>query len=66
MFMLISAYFYCFFSYVTSTNEMALIGSVNLRYGTDAWLHYTLNDIMLQMTQVYIFTSVVQWRLVLL
>ena len=35
-------------------------------HGTDACLHYTLNDIMLQMTQVFIFTFVVQWRLVLL
>ena len=35
---------------------MALIGSVNHGYGTDEWLHYTLNDIMLQMTQVFIFT----------
>ena len=32
---------------------MALIDSVNHGYGTDACLHYTLNDIMLQMTQVY-------------
>ena len=30
---------------------MALIDSVNHGYGTDAYLHYTLNDIMLQMTQ---------------
>ena len=52
--------------YVTSTREMALIGSVNHGYGTDECLHYTLNDIMLQMTQVFIFTFVVQWRLVLL
>ena len=51
---------------VTSTSEMALIGSVNHGFGTDAYLHYTLNDIMLQMTQVFIFTFVVQWRLVLL
>ena len=36
-----------------STSEMALIDSVNHGYGTDACLHYTLNDIMLQMTQVY-------------
>ena len=51
---------------VTSTSEMALIGSVNLSHDTDACLHYTLNDIMLQMTQVFICTFVVQWRLVLL
>ena len=51
---------------VTSTSEMALIGSVNLGHGTDACLHYTLNDIMLQMTQVFICTFVVQWRPVLL
>ena len=43
---------------------MALIGSVNHGYGTDECLHYTLNDVMLQMTPVYIFTFVVQWRLV--
>ena len=49
---------------VTSTSEMTLIGSANDGYGTDACLHYTLN--MLQMTQVFIFTFVVQWRLVLL
>ena len=36
---------------VTSTSEMALISSVNPGHGTDACLHYTLNDIMLQMTQ---------------
>ena len=35
---------------------MALISSVNPGHGTDACLHYTLNDIMLQMTQVFIFT----------
>ena len=51
---------------MTSTSEMALIGSGNHGYGTDAYLHYTLNDIMLQMTQVFIFTFVVQWRLILL
>ena len=51
---------------MTFTSEMALIGSVNPCHGTDACLHYTLNDIMLQMTQVFIFTFVVQWRLVLL
>ena len=44
---------------------MALIDSDNHGYGTDVCLHYTLNDIMLQHTQVYIFTFVVQWRLVL-
>ena len=49
---------------VTSTSEMALFGSVNLGHGTDVCLHYTLNDIMPQMTQVFIFTFVVQWRLV--
>ena len=48
---------------MTSTSEMTLFGSVNLSHGTDACLHYTLNDIMLQMTQVFIFTFVVQWRL---
>ena len=46
--------------HVTSTSEMALIGSVNPSYGTDACFHYTLNDIMLQMTQVFIFPYVVQ------
>ena len=38
------AYFYIFlldFWYVTSTREMALIGSINPGYGTDACLHYT-------------------------
>ena len=65
----VHAYFYIFLLVlwnVTSTFEMALIGSVNSGYGTDACLHYTLNDIMLQMTQVFIFTFVVQLRLVLL
>ena len=65
-FMLISALFLLVLWNVTSTSEMALFGSVNLGHGTDACLHYTLNDIMLQMTQVFIFTFVVQWRLVLL
>ena len=51
---------------MTSTSEMNLIGSVNHGYGTDIHLHYTLNDIMLHMTWVYIFTFEVQWRLVLL
>ena len=50
MFMLISAYLSLVLCHVTSTSEMALIGSVNLGHGTDACLHYTLNDIMLQMT----------------
>ena len=45
---------------------MALIDSVYYGYGTDTCLHYTLIDIILQMTQVYIFDFVVQWRLVLL
>ena len=49
-----------------STREMALIDSANPSYGIDTCLHYTLNDIMIQMTQVFIFTFVVQWRLVLL
>ena len=40
---------------------MALIDSVYYGYGTDTCLHYTLIDIMLQMTQVYIFDFVVQW-----
>ena len=65
----VHAYFYIFLLvlwYVTSTSEMALFGSVNLGHGTDECLHYTLNDIMPQMTQVFIFTFVVQWRLVLL
>ena len=65
----VHAYFYIFLLvlwHVTSTSEMALIGSVNHGYGTDTCLHYTLNDIMPQMTQVFIFTFVVQWRLVLL
>ena len=65
----VHAYFYIFLLVlwnVTSTSEMALFGSVNLGHGTDTCLHYTLNDIMLQMTQVFIFTFVVQWRLVLL
>ena len=53
-------FLHIFTGYVTSTSEMALIGSVNHGYGTDACLHYTLNDIMLQMTQVFIFTFVVQ------
>ena len=61
-FMFISTYFL----HVTSTSEMALIGSVNHGYGTDECLHYTLNDIMLQMTQVSTSTLVVQWRLVLI
>ena len=63
------AYFYIFLLllwHVTSISEMVLFGSVNLGHGTDACLHYTLNDFMLQMTQVFIFTFVVQWRLVLL
>ena len=36
---------------------MALIGSVNPGHGTAACLHYTWNDIYVQMTQVY-FTVV--------
>ena len=58
----VHAYFYIFLLalwHVTSTSEMALFGSVNLGHGTNACLHYILNDIMLQMTQVFIFTSVV-------
>ena len=65
----VHAYFCIFllvYWFVTSTSEMALFGSVNLGHGTDACLHYTLNDIMLQMTQVFIFTFVVQLMLVLL
>ena len=65
----IHAYFYIFLLvlwHVTSTSEMALIDSDNHGYGTHVYFHYTLNDIMLQMTQVFIFTFVVQWRLVLL
>ena len=65
----IHAYFCIFLLvlwHVTSTSAMALFGSVNLGHGTDACLHYTLNDIMPQMTQVFIFTFVVQWRLILL
>ena len=66
MLMLISTCIYLLvLCYVTSTSEMAFIASVNHGYGTDACLHYTLNDIVLQMAQVYIFTFVVQWRLVL-
>ena len=45
---------------------MALIDSDNYIYDHDAYPHYTLDYIILQMTQVYIFTLVVQWRLVLL
>ena len=59
----IHAYFYIFllvYWCLTSASEMALFGSVNLGHGTDACLHYTLNDIMPQMTQVFIFTFVVQ------
>ena len=37
---------------------MALIGSVNPGHGTAACLHYTWNDICVQMTQVYHFTVV--------
>ena len=44
--------------YVTSTSEMALIGSVNPGHGTDACLHHTWNDICVQMTQIYHFTIV--------
>ena len=43
---------------MTSTSEMALIGSVNPGHGTAACLHYTWNDICMQMTQVYYFTIV--------
>ena len=43
---------------MTSTSEMALIGSVNPGHGTAACLHYTWNDICVQMTQVYHFTVV--------
>ena len=43
---------------MTSTSEMALIGSVNPGHGTAACLHYTWNDICVQMTQVYHFTGV--------
>ena len=32
-----------------------MIDSDNHGYGTHTWLHYTVNDIMPQMTQVYIF-----------
>ena len=39
---------------MTSTSEMALIDSDNHGYGTDAWLHYMVNDIIPQKTQVYI------------
>ena len=57
----VHAYFHVFLlilSYVTSTSEMALIGSVNPGHGTAACLHYTWNDICVQMTQVYHFTIV--------
>ena len=37
---------------------MALIGSVNPGHGTAAYLHYTWNDICVQMIQVYHFTNV--------
>ena len=43
---------------MTSTNEMALIGSVNPGHGTDACFLYTWNDICMQMTPVYLFTVV--------
>ena len=43
---------------MTSTSEMALIGSVNPGHGTAACLHYTWNDICVQMTQVYHFTVI--------
>ena len=39
---------------------MVLIDSVNHGYGTDACIHYTWNDVVLQMTQVYIFCSSVE------
>ena len=57
----VHAYFHVFLlilSYVTSTSEMALIGSVNPSHGTAACLHYTWNDICVQMIQVYHFTVV--------
>ena len=40
---------------------MTLADSVNHGYSNNACLHYTLNDIVLQMTQVYIFIFVVQF-----
>ena len=46
--------------------DMPFTDSDNHGYGTDVCLHYTLNDIMVQITQVYIFAFVIQWRLVLL
>ena len=52
------AYFHVILWYVTSTSEMALICSVNPGHGTAACLHYTWNDICVQMTQVYHFTVV--------
>ena len=51
---------------MTSISEIALIDSVNYGYVTDACHHYSLNDIMRQVTQVYIFVFVVQWKPVLL
>ena len=61
MFMLYT--FFLFLWCVTSTNEIALTGSVKHGYDTDVYPHNIWNHVCVQMTQGEHFIIVAQWKL---